>query len=222
MDFLKNIDLENLKLYHDVVYDKFLLAQTYKDAAVVLIDDIVANDNKIVDIGDVNSKDDYENIGKGNWTLYHNVPSLILPILFCTYQCIEQLLKGFVYIIDNKKYRHDTYELYKIFKEWYVDYVDMIRIFDKYVGDNLHPAVKRYMKENDINHMIELYNSLRYSDLNNWGIDYHSLKYIGIFDEEEISFDFTTKRATKFITEIKVDLDNLIAYSVSIYKKLWR
>lgn len=221
MEFLKNFNVEELKLKRVVVYDKFLMAQTYKNAAVVLIDDILQNDNKLVEIGDVNIIADYENIGKGECALYHNVPNLVLPILLCTYQCIEQLLKGFVYIVDDKKYRHNTYELFVTFKDYYCFCNDIVQIFDKYVGDNLHYAIKRYMEENNMTSMTELYNSLRYSDLNNEGINYTSLKYIEIFTDNEISYDSSKNRAIKFVSEIKVDLNNLITHAVRIYKDVY-
>ena len=68
-----------------------------------------------------------------DFDLNHNTQTLMLPILFCTYQFIEQILKVLLNLCTDQKYTNKIDELCSSFKEIYPDYIELIKLLDKYV-----------------------------------------------------------------------------------------
>lgn len=100
MKCLKKINSTNFNKRKDIVYDRFVLAQSYQRAAIILIDDVIKNNDENIYIESLNNKEEYYEMDKKAPPMIHNMQSLILPILFCTYQFIEQIIKGLaIYVL---------------------------------------------------------------------------------------------------------------------------
>ena len=132
--------------------------------------------------------------------------SIMLPALFCFYQGIELLLKGFIALHNNNKYTHDFENLITGFKMYYSNSDNFIKIIEKYVND--YPFfIKEYCKKNNIKNTTELYHSLRYPDI----------KYFETVDYSSLEYDFDGLFIPK-LTELSEDINLIMKYSVKLFR----
>lgn len=148
--------------------DRFYLAQQYIQVSQNLIDNMIASTNPHVvissePISDAEFKEKCKNSS-------HMV---IMPTLFCLYQGIELLLKGFVYFKDEKRRGHQMEALCDDFSKLYEEETALIKLFSGFISPLKKPVcnnkefIRDYMNRNKITSIAVFYNSLRYPDRSN-------------------------------------------------------
>ena len=207
---------EDVSLKNDlaIAKQKFMIAESYVNAVKVMINDIIDNDDSVVGQWDSGEKE--VDIG----TKYHNVKSLILPILLCFYQSTELILKGFIYLHDKGNFSHDASKLFEKFKGFYSDEIQLIELLNKYVGTNMHGIIKKYMEENGLKTINELYNSLRYCDANGSEMDYKCIKYAKEYLDFECLYKGEYSNTMYFADELLKDISEILRLSIKLYRNI--
>ena len=137
-----------------------------------------------------------------------------MPALFCFYQGLELLLKGFVSLKCDEKARHDMKKLVDNFVNYYGDNVELNDKLNYYISLN-PPFIKEYCEINDISDLSTIntfYNSLRYCDIN-------------IPSEEKVWDYFCIKypKNESFLPQIKTiidDIDLIMEKSAKLFNEL--
>lgn len=183
---------------------RFYVAHSYIEVCQNLIDEMLKNYNPRVVVSD--HEIDESQVAE---RLRYSSPSVILPALFCLYQGIELLLKGFVLIKAHQKARHNAEELVQSFSKYYPEEEVLSVLFKQFV---LQPPcfIKQYIELNRIKDISSFYNSLRYPDNNNSGemYDYDSLMYLD------------NRLFIPQIKKVKDKIDSLLILSVRLFRKL--
>lgn len=92
-------------------YSRFYVAQQYIQAASNLISEMIRTENRSIALSSPSTpeKEIYEQTKHGS-------NSVIMPALFCLYQGLELILKGFIVIKKDKTFSHDAENLLVEFK----------------------------------------------------------------------------------------------------------
>lgn len=137
---------------------RFYVAQQYIQASKNMIDEMLKRDNPyaVISEHDISADELVEDI---RYSSHH----IILPALFCLYQGIELLLKGFLMIKCKVEIWHNAENLCGQFSKIYAEENELIGLFNKFV---LCPKefIREYIELNNITKISEFYNSLRYPD----------------------------------------------------------
>jgi len=184
---------------------RFHVSQQYIQAALNLIAGMLYNGNPHAVV-----LDHYISEEEFKEGLRISSESIILPTLFCLYQGIELILKGFI----NKKGKLEQDDLHKgemlcnRFSKLYMEEIELGKLFNKFL--NTPPEfIKEYMQLNNITDIIGFYNSLRYPDKKN---------------REIYNYDFLTNPDNeKFLPQIKElnqDIEQLLILSVKLFHTL--
>ena len=184
---------------------RFYVAQQYTQAAKNLTDGMLKDENPHAVVSDHEISD--EELEEG---LRNSSGSIILPALFCLYQGIELILKGFINIRGKleKSDLHKGDMLCNRFSELFVEELELSVLFNKFL--NPPPQfIKEYMQLNNITDIIGLYNSLRYPDKNNGGV---------------YDYDFLTDTNNDLflpqLEELNKDIKKLLMLSVKLFHAL--
>ncbi len=181
---------------------RFYVAQQYMQAAKNLIEGMLKDENPSVISSDHEISDD--ELAEG---LRNSSQLIILPALFCLYQGIELILKGF---INNKgklekNDLHKGDELCNRFSELYKEELELSALFNKFM---ISPPkfITEYMQLNNITSIINFYNSLRYPDKNNGETnDYYPLMYTN------------NELFLPQVEELNQDIEQLLILSVKLF-----
>jgi len=186
----------------------FLCGQDYIGAAKTIIDETIMRENPIVAFGD----HDIDEIELLDQTKYSS-SSIILPAMFCYYQGVELLLKGFLYHTGKVSRIHKTEDLFDAFVDHYSgihEAQDLIALFENHIH-GMPDFILNYVKVNGIEDIHSLYSSLRYPDIigvrNGQCYNYFSLKYPGEHFVDELT-----------VLSQKIVL--LLKHSVSLYRSI--
>ena len=138
---------------------RFYISGQYIHAAKNLFDGMLETKNPSVIISDHEISD--EEMTEG---LKKSSVNIILPALFCLYQGIELLLKGFVNIKSQKNNGHEAEKLCEQFATYFQDEKELIELFNKFIFSP-KTFINQYKRVNALNSTKLFYNSLRYPDL---------------------------------------------------------
>ncbi len=184
--------------------NRFYIAEQYIQASKNLIQGMLDKNNPQFIISDEDiTDDDFEKY------LKYSSQKIILPALFCLYQGIELILKGFVNMVQNNKGSHDAEKLCKEFSKYYVDETELQDLFNKFIFTPV-TFIEEYKAENNIKKTKDLYNSLRYPDSNaedSMPINHMQLKY----PNDDI---FLSQ-----VKELMRDVEKMIRLSVILFHK---
>lgn len=190
-------------MLNSIEKDRFYISEQYIQASKNMIDGMLKTKNSLVIISDHRISNE-ELVD----SLKYSSGSIILPALFCLYQGIELLLKGFVMHKAHKKSCHKTEELCNDFSEFYKDEEELTSLLRKLIFSP-EPFIKQYMDVNNLDSIELFYNSLRYPDSKGSGLtDYFILKY----PNHE---DFLQQ-----LNNIKNDINQLLPLSVKLFRAL--
>jgi len=182
---------------------RFYISEQYIQASKNLIDGMLETNNISVIISDHPITSDEMING-----LKNSSGSIILPALFCLYQGIELLLKGFVNIKSQKNNGHEAEALCKQFSEFYQDEEELISLFNKFIFSP-RTFINQYKLANNLNSIRLFYNSLRYPERKDGSLtNYYQLKHP---DNE----DFLPQ-----LVDINNDINKLLLLSVKLFRKL--
>ena len=182
---------------------RFFVSEQYIQASKNLIDGMLANGNPLAIISndEISSRELVEGLKDSS-------QSIILPALFCLYQGVELLLKGFVNIKSEKKNGHEAEKLLKQFLTLYEEEKELIALFNKLIYEP-KTFIKQYMQTNQLDSINTLYNSLRYSERKGRiPIDHYKLMYP---NNEELLPE---------LIDLVHDIDQLLRWSVKLFRKL--
>jgi len=137
--------------------------------------------------------------------------NIILPTLFCLYQGLELLLKGFVNYKMEVKSTHDSEKFLKYFAALYRKETNVKRIFSEFINEP-KGFIRSYMVLNNIVTIKQLYESFRYPDKKGKGdlfFDYQLLMY----PRERNSYIYQ-------VQQLHSDINNLISLSVELFGRI--
>lgn len=182
---------------------RFFVSEQYIQASKNLIDRMLPNGNPLVLIS--NDEVSEHELIEG---LRNSSQNIILPALFCLYQGVELLLKGFVNVKSKKKNGHEAEKLYNQFLTLFEEEKELVDLFNKFIYKP-KTFIKQYMETNQLNSINILYNSLRYSELKGGRqVDYYKLMYPN--NDEFLSELF----------DLVHDIDQLLQWSIKLFRKL--
>lgn len=182
---------------------KFFVAEQYIRASKNLIDGMLETGNPLAILSD-NEISDNELI-EG---LKNSSQSIILPALFCLYQGIELVIKGFVNIKDNIKIRHDSAALLYKFLIFYPEEKELSALLNKFVHSPIH-FINQYKQSNNIETIKEFYNSMRYPEQKNEKVH----NYDSLMNPDNENF-------LPQLKELNNDITLLLRLSVKLFRKL--
>lgn len=136
--------------------DWFFVGQNYIKIANILIDGMIKDKNLVIS-KELLSDEECEERRK------FCANNVCLPCLFCLYQGIELILKGFVYSKQEGKHAHNIETLYGDFAEYNNEQFELISLLKKFIFDPIN-LIKKYKLKNEIITMSDFYNFLRYPD----------------------------------------------------------
>ena len=155
---------------------RFYLAQQYIQASQNLLNSMSKSGNPHVVTSDypILEKEYLEEVKNSSH-------SVMMPTLFCLYQGIELILKGFVGLKNKENSGHKLDVLCRRFSELYEEEHELNALFSEFVFSP-RKFIYEYMRHNGITKTDEFYNSLRYPDKKVKGKttsrhDYFYLKY---------------------------------------------
>jgi len=168
---------------------RLLLSKSYFLSFEILMGEIIKNN---------------DNNCKGKDISVLNMNRLAQPVLFCFYQGLELLLKGFVLFKYNVKTKHNCEKLYNCFKNLLPKEKEIIEIFQKYIINFDIPFLREYKDNNKFTDMEKFYNSLRYPDRfyedNNQSsneIDYSSIQIPARKTNSDFFYELITRNKIK-------------------------
>ena len=176
---------------------RFFTAEQYIQASSNMIEGMLQTGNPFIIIA--NHKISSDELTDGLKFSSHN---LILPALFCLYQGIELLLKGFVYIKSTKHSKHNAEDLCRRFSDHYPEEVELIKLFSVFLSSPKE-FIEEYKQTNNIQTVAEFYNSLRYPEQKDGRLyDYDPLMRAG------------NERFLPQVVELYNDIEQLLSLSV--------
>lgn len=184
----------------DIIW--FKIGQQYLQVTLNIFDNIIKSNNSFTLIlnEDFTEKDLY------NHTRF-NTSYVMLPMLFCLYQGIELMLKGFVCSKKLKNYRHKTESILEDFKKIYPNETKLHELFDQLINKPLE-FIRQYRNINGITDIMQLYNSFRYPDSASKRYKYQELYY-----PNNESF-------LPQINVLKEKIESIFQYSVELFRRL--
>jgi len=150
---------------------RFYIAEQYIRVSRGLFESILSSKNKMVVISDHEPSDDELYNATKDSSMF-----TILPALFCLYQGIELLLKGFVCLKSNERLKHKAEKLIEMFFVFYPGATSLGELFIKLI-EKPEPFIDEFVSLNKIKNIEQLYTSFRYPENNCKQIDYTPLKY---------------------------------------------
>lgn len=153
----------------------FILADQYYQSSKLLLENIINSGNMTFGFGK-SEKEAEENMQKN---VLKSDSILFLPALFDCYQCMELFVKGLILIKNvNFENTHEIDILFNDLKELYNDKTEIYKVFKNFYHNELD-IIKKFKKENKITTINEFYMSLRYPNYQQKKYDYICLKYNG-------------------------------------------
>jgi len=180
----------------------FYVAAQYVQASMNLLDGMINTGNRKIAISDHEMSDD-----EVNEQLRYSSQSIILPALFCLYQGIELILKGFVSYKSDHKPTHSFEKLLTQFLTHYDTECALSELFFKLIKSPVE-FIAQYKDTNKIKDMGSLYNTLRYPDMNKKNVNYDLLLH---FDNQKFMFQ---------VRGLGIDINRLLTLSVELFRKL--
>jgi hypothetical protein len=191
---------------------RFYVAEQYIQASKNLIDGMLRTENPLGIISDDPISSDDLKEGIKNSSL-----SIILPTLFCLYQGIELILKGFVDEEYKDTSRHEAELLCEKFSVLYSDENELSALLKKFVFSPKQ-FIREYLELNNIElgSISEFYNSLRYPDKKETVKGLKILKFRNYNPLKYPDNDLFLPQ----IEELNYEIEQLLKLSVKLFKKL--